>query len=265
MLQEHKMVRALIARLKKDGPRKTLDYVADRMIYSYGAILAVLAFADMVVRELIANLRVAISDYEFVDYRQEASRTPSTNWKSWQSKMHLTSTHFFGRRVIRQFMVKVSQKMHIGPRVLELGTGHEFFNRRLFGAGRCFYTSDYPKENCHDYEVDAENICFPDAFFDCIICSEVLEHVSQPYRAISEIHRVLKEGGLLILTVPFWVEIHDVYWNDNWRFTPSGLEILLGDRFEDIVIYTAHQYNIRRPLEILCTACKVSKMDLRAS
>ncbi|MEK7066667.1 MAG: class I SAM-dependent methyltransferase, partial [Patescibacteria group bacterium] len=43
---------------------------------------------------------------------------------------------------------------------------------------------------------------YPDGYFDLIICSEVLEHVFSPENIISELHRVLKIGGILILTVP---------------------------------------------------------------
>jgi len=43
----------------------------------------------------------------------------------------------------------------------------------------------------------------PDASFDAILCTEVLEHVSDPVAAIREFHRLLRPGGKLILSVPF--------------------------------------------------------------
>ncbi len=43
---------------------------------------------------------------------------------------------------------------------------------------------------------------FRDAFFDRIIASEILEHIEDDEKAISEIYRVLKPGGLVIVTVP---------------------------------------------------------------
>lgn len=52
---------------------------------------------------------------------------------------------------------------------------------------------------------DATSLPFPDASFDAIICSETLEHVPDDRGAVAEIHRVLRPGGLLFLTVPnYW-------------------------------------------------------------
>ncbi|MFX0195933.1 MAG: class I SAM-dependent methyltransferase [Candidatus Hodarchaeota archaeon] len=51
-----------------------------------------------------------------------------------------------------------------------------------------------------------EDICntsFPSNHFDFILSSDVLEHVPEPQRALSEIQRVLKPGGKFIFTVPF--------------------------------------------------------------
>ncbi len=46
-----------------------------------------------------------------------------------------------------------------------------------------------------------ENIPYPDAYFDIVICSNVLDHVENPIKVISEIKRVLKSNGLFLLTV----------------------------------------------------------------
>ncbi|MDD2785425.1 MAG: methyltransferase domain-containing protein [Patescibacteria group bacterium] len=47
-----------------------------------------------------------------------------------------------------------------------------------------------------------ESIPYPDAYFDKIICAEVLEHVFDKNIALTELKRVLKPGGKLIITVP---------------------------------------------------------------
>jgi SAM-dependent methyltransferase len=52
---------------------------------------------------------------------------------------------------------------------------------------------------------DALALPFPDATFDRVIASEVLEHVSDDQRALDEIFRVLKPGGTLAATVPSWL------------------------------------------------------------
>ncbi len=48
----------------------------------------------------------------------------------------------------------------------------------------------------------AETIPFPDATFDRIVCSEVLEHVESPSIVVTEIKRVAKPGARVVLTLP---------------------------------------------------------------
>ena len=51
---------------------------------------------------------------------------------------------------------------------------------------------------------DATKLPFEDNTFDCVVTSEVLEHLQDDVTAISELHRVLKPGGSLGVTVPTW-------------------------------------------------------------
>jgi SAM-dependent methyltransferase len=51
---------------------------------------------------------------------------------------------------------------------------------------------------------DARRLPFPDATFDRIITSEVLEHIDEDVMALGELARVLKPGGTLAATVPTW-------------------------------------------------------------
>jgi SAM-dependent methyltransferase len=83
------------------------------------------------------------------------------------------------------------------------------------GAGAT-YTADLCMRNEH---VPAER-------FDYVFCTEVLEHTMQPFDAVAELHRLLRPGGRLILTVPFNLRIHGPL-PDCWRFTEHGLRSLL--------------------------------------
>ena len=65
-----------------------------------------------------------------------------------------------------------------------------------------------------------------DASYDTVLCSEVLEHLRDPAAALSEINRVLKPGGKLILSVPFLGRLHEEP-HDYFRFTKHGLTSLL--------------------------------------
>ena len=51
---------------------------------------------------------------------------------------------------------------------------------------------------------DATRLPFADATFDTVVTSEVLEYIQDDVTAIKELHRVLKPGGTLGVTVPTW-------------------------------------------------------------
>lgn len=67
-----------------------------------------------------------------------------------------------------------------------------------------------------------------DEKFDVIIMMEVLEHVTNPHNAISNIQRLLKPRGLFLMSTPFLFPIHDRP-IDFFRFTRFGLAHLLSD------------------------------------
>jgi len=55
---------------------------------------------------------------------------------------------------------------------------------------------------------DVTRIPRPDASFDVVLCTEVIEHIVNPIDAIKEFSRLLKPGGQLILTAPFCSMTH---------------------------------------------------------
>ena len=70
--------------------------------------------------------------------------------------------------------------------------------------------------------------------FETVICSQVLEHLPEPDRAMVEITRVLKPGGLLILTAPHIWGIHEEP-NDYYRYTGYGLRYLANKAGLDVI------------------------------
>ena len=73
---------------------------------------------------------------------------------------------------------------------------------------------------------DAQALGIAADTFEMILCTEVLEHLPEPQKAIDEMFRVLKPGGTLLLTTRFLFPIHDAP-HDYFRYTKYGLRYLL--------------------------------------
>jgi SAM-dependent methyltransferase len=72
-------------------------------------------------------------------------------------------------------------------------------------------------------QADALKLPFPDASFDRIIASEVLEHIPDDTDAIGELVRVLRPGGLMAVTVPrFGPELVNWALSDEYHNVPGG-------------------------------------------
>ena len=72
-----------------------------------------------------------------------------------------------------------------------------------------------------------DRLPFPDGCFDTILCNAVLEHVEHVEAAVSELARVLRSGGHVVLAVPFLQPYHECP-RDFRRYTKEGL-IALGE------------------------------------
>ena len=69
-----------------------------------------------------------------------------------------------------------------------------------------------------DFVCDAAAMPFPDNYADILVCSEMIEHVTDPSAVIKEMYRVLKPGGKIYLCVPFSMHIHGLP-HDYGRYT----------------------------------------------
>jgi len=73
---------------------------------------------------------------------------------------------------------------------------------------------------------DGRRIPFADESFDWVLSSETLEHVFNVDTIVAELHRVLKNGGKLLVTAPFCWDEHEVPY-DFARYTSFGLRHIL--------------------------------------
>jgi len=75
---------------------------------------------------------------------------------------------------------------------------------------------------------------------DCILCTEVLEHLPDPQACVDEIHRLLCTDGIALVSIPFFYPVHaDPY--DFQRFTEDGLRKLFRE-FKSIEVYRMGGY-----------------------
>ena len=79
---------------------------------------------------------------------------------------------------------------------------------------------------------DAHQIPLPPASVDAVLVQAVLEHVLDPPRVVAEVHRVLRDGGLVYAETPFLQQVHAGA-HDFTRFTASGHRYLFR-RFEEL-------------------------------
>lgn len=126
--------------------------------------------------------------------------------------------------------------------VLDVGSGAQPY-RRLFPPDARYRAIDdaaaeadfgYLMPDTEYFEGDRWPVL--DASVDVVLTTETLEHVLEPALFLAEARRVLRDGGRIILTVPFSARWHYVP-HDYWRFTPSSLRSLLeGAGFTDVVV-----------------------------
>jgi len=106
---------------------------------------------------------------------------------------------------------------------LDVGCGHKPYEKTFFAGAAKYIGMDYLTDrSTPDVVGSATDIPLADASFDTVVCTEVLEHVADPLKALREMHRVLKPGGHLILTTPMYWPRHEVPY-DYFRYPYDGL------------------------------------------
>lgn len=112
---------------------------------------------------------------------------------------------------------------HAVCHVVGLDLGFEDVRKTRDGFVACPDLDPATRRVCSLSVGNALSLPFPDATFDKVVCSEVLEHIPDYRRAIAEIDRVLKPGGTLAISVPrYWPEW--VCWtlSEDYHNEPGG-------------------------------------------
>jgi SAM-dependent methyltransferase len=125
-----------------------------------------------------------------------------------------------------KLLVEEAKKSSSGKKFKILDIGGGFHNRKEMLATLGEVTTlDIQKGEGVNVIGDAHNLPFKDQIFDLVTLFMVLEHLEEPQKAMSEISRVLKPKGILLLTTVQYWHSHPCP-KDYYRFTEDGLRFL---------------------------------------
>ncbi len=131
---------------------------------------------------------------------------------------------------------ELTERIEMREPVVEFGAmqvknGQPSDLRALFGDRR-FIGTDFREGPGVDRVEDLRALSFADGEVGTALCLDTLEHCADPFAACREMHRVLGEGGVCVVTSVMLIGIH-AHPNDYWRFTPEGFQVLL-DGFDGV-------------------------------
>ncbi len=110
-------------------------------------------------------------------------------------------------------------------RVLDIGCWFSPFEKIFEGHASAYLKLDILSRKEIHVLGFGERLPFKENSFDVVMCTQVLEHVNQPFEVVREIRRVLKpQGKVFLSTHGVWKE-HNAP-SDNWRFAPAGFKEL---------------------------------------
>lgn len=119
-------------------------------------------------------------------------------------------------------LVREAPRAATGARALDLGSDKSPYRDLLVSRGFEVKSLDITLDGGADYAGTAEATGLPDASFDLVLCTQVIEHCMNPWAAAREIHRILRPGGHVIVSAPH-VWFYHPHPTDHWRFTQEGM------------------------------------------
>ncbi|MFH1280548.1 MAG: class I SAM-dependent methyltransferase [Candidatus Beckwithbacteria bacterium] len=102
------------------------------------------------------------------------------------------------------------------------------------------------KVNAKFFQASAYKLPFKTQSFDIVIASEIIEHLKNPEKMLSEIKRVLKPKGLSLITTPVKLFPKPEDPMHVQEFSTSDLNNLLTKYFSKVIIKTSHPYLIKK-------------------
>ncbi len=139
----------------------------------------------------------------------------------------LINPFYFARKGLAKHTTDLA--VNITGKTLDVGCGTKPYAHLCQSIEYVGLEIDTPQNRINknaDYFYDGTQFPFEDASFDSVVANEVFEHVFNPDQFLSEVIRVLKPNGMVLLTMPFvWDEHEQPY--DFARYSSFGIKSLL--------------------------------------
>jgi len=181
----------------------------------------------------------------------------------WDRKINKRETEKRLKVVFNELLEGHSLK---GAKVLEIGCGLGYFSERAYKLGAKVTGVDVGKNLLKISKKrvpkgifilgSASQLPFSKESFDFVLCTEVIEHVENQRKAIEEMFRVIKKGGMLVITSPnrFFKPLFDFlskigvrpyHGNEKWYY-PTTLKGILSKKGK---ILKEHYFNFLFPID----------------
>jgi len=146
----------------------------------------------------------------------------------------ITHLNYLNWRWLKKSMQKSLK--YLQGSCVDIGSGNSPYKNMVLSVVNKYIAIDKSEINKHMFKYskeeflngDVKNLPLEDSSIDCVIFTQVLEHIDEPFKALDEIKRVLKKDGILILSVPFIYQAHAVPY-DYFRFSEYGLKKIMND------------------------------------
>ncbi|MFH1744857.1 MAG: class I SAM-dependent methyltransferase [bacterium] len=167
----------------------------------------------------------------------------------------LCSTRFLVRRCITHFIQHETANLEFDCAV-DIGVGKAPY-KKFIKAKEYIGIDVEDREGIKNVIITDINNGIPldNNYADFVLITEVLEHIKEPQKVLSEIYRISKPGGKIIMTVPYAWPIHEAP-NDYFRYTEFALRYLLENcGFDKIKITPSNNF--------FYTVCALINFNLR--
>ena len=135
------------------------------------------------------------------------------------------------RQSVKDYLAKTLNRYPAAEPICEIGAyrvegQEEFADLRPFFPGKEYIGCDMRQGLGVDRIEDVHCLRIKSNSVGTILIFDTLEHVEDVHLAMKEIHRVLRPGGMVMMSSVMNFPLHD-YPSDYWRFTPKAFELLL--------------------------------------